>query len=176
VQEVGQALLNACMGCPLLLRLAVSAIRQKAHAQPSANLMAAKWHSCWRKVLEDFQSAIPAVHARGDERADYELVVDKIYEKSICRAMDSFTGQGPTVKGATLQALITLLRALQLVSPGQWIPEAAMLTLWRTLHCDTVSSSCASVCSNETSATAALQLLAEYSIIETRFDDGAHVM
>jgi hypothetical protein len=53
VQEVGKALVDACMGCPLPLTLAVGAIRQAAQAPPDADLMADKYMDCWRAIRKN---------------------------------------------------------------------------------------------------------------------------
>jgi hypothetical protein len=160
VQEVGTTLVDACMGCPLSLTLAVSAIRQAADAPPDADLMAAKYFDCWRAIRWDFRKQVVLTQALGIGFAEYERGVCDIYASSIVAVRHLFEGRGSPVPGATARTLDLLLQALRLLPPRRWIPSAAAIAIWRLL-----AETCPDDCGDAEMAEATLQLLAGYSII-----------
>jgi hypothetical protein len=162
VQEVGTALVDACVGCPLSLILAVGAIRQAAQALPDADLMAAKYLDCWHAIRLDLKKELQLAQALGSDLAEYERAVRGVYASSIFAVRHRFEGGGSTIPGATAKTLDLLLQALRLLSPGRWVPAAAVIAIWLSL-----AEACPDDCGDAETADAALQLLAAYSIIMT---------
>jgi hypothetical protein len=164
MQDVGRAIVSDCMGCPLLILLAVSAIRQEANVPRGANLMACSpdIHDKWQNVKNSLMSAASKSSARGARPGDYTLTVREVYAASVRRATDSCARRDrPTVPGATATAVTLLLRVLRLFPAGRWIPEAAVVAIWRSLSkADGVDGS------DSSSVCASITLLADYSIID----------
>jgi hypothetical protein len=161
MQDVGRAIVSECMGCPLLTLLAVSAIRLEANVPRGANLMACS-PDIWQSVKNSLMAAAATANARGARPGDYKLTVREVYAALVRRAKDSCARRDrPTVPGATESSLTLLLRVLRLFPAGRWVPEAAVVAVWRSLNkadgVDSVDSS---------SVRASITLLADYSIID----------
>jgi hypothetical protein len=158
MQDVGRAIVRECMGWPLLTLLAVSAMRQEAMVPRNANLMACSL-DIWQNVKNNLMSAAAAASARGARAGDYKMTVRDVYAATIRRAKDSCARRDwSTVPGATTTALTLLLRVLRLFPAGRWVPEAAVVAVWRSLNdADGVD--------NAVSIRASIVLLEQFGII-----------
>jgi hypothetical protein len=163
VQGVSRQLVSECMGCPLLLTLAVSAIRQSADLPPGASVMAEECRGSWNSVLSDFQRLTEEAQARG-AAGNYAWMVNIVYAASISSARASCKPASPgrhrrrTVPGATAPAIDLLLQVFRLLPAGRWVPQAAVRFLWQALAGPTLHA-------DQRIAIASLKLLADYNIV-----------
>jgi hypothetical protein len=182
VQGVSGQLASECMGCPLLLILAVSAIRQSLPS--GADMTASQYLEYWNRVLGDFKGHTADVQERLAIR-DYAYVVNHVYCSSISSAKASCAPRElgkptRTVRGATVSAIDLLLQVFRLLPAGRWIPRAAVLCLWQALEhptfdADTCNATTTTTTTTTTATTTALSaaaaslaLLADYSIVMLR--------
>jgi hypothetical protein len=158
VSDVGSAIMQSCMGCPLLVTLAVAAIRGKARRTVRDNLMVSELVGIWRDVNDNFLRNASLAGVQGAAALTYQLKVQQVYAASIQLAQASCVERSLCEKTFEL-----LMQVLRMLPAGRWIPAAAIKAIMDALTSDSAVRTTASCATDDV-----LELLEDFSIIMQR--------
>jgi hypothetical protein len=143
------------MGCPLLVTLAVAAIRGKARRTVRDNLMVSELVGIWRDVNDNFLRNASLAGSQGAAALTYRLKVQQVYAASIQLAQASCVE-----RGLSEETLKLLMQVLRMLPAGRWIPAAAIKAIMDALASDFAVRTTASCATDDL-----LELLEDFSVI-----------